>query len=205
MHKPVWLFDLDNTLHNASPHIFPHINQAMTDYIAHHLKLPHDQANQLRLHYWQRYGATLHGLIRHHQIDAAHFLAITHEGAAAKRHLIFDRALKHHLKRLPGRKLIITNGPREYAHAILKQMRIAHLFARIYCIEDMGYVAKPHPLAFRRILARERISPQRCTLVEDSLENLRTAKHLGMRTLWISRALSRPAFVDRKLRSVLAI
>jgi putative hydrolase of the HAD superfamily len=24
--SPVWLFDLDNTLHNASPHIFPHLN-----------------------------------------------------------------------------------------------------------------------------------------------------------------------------------
>ena len=30
---PVWLFDLDNTLHNASPHIFPHINRSMSLYL----------------------------------------------------------------------------------------------------------------------------------------------------------------------------
>ena len=31
-HDPdVWLFDLDNTLHDASPHIFPHINRSMTE------------------------------------------------------------------------------------------------------------------------------------------------------------------------------
>ncbi|MFA8356891.1 HAD family hydrolase, partial [Burkholderia ubonensis] len=30
---PVWLFDLDNTLHHASHAIFPEINRAMTQYI----------------------------------------------------------------------------------------------------------------------------------------------------------------------------
>ena len=29
----VWIFDLDNTLHNATPHIFPHINSSMTAYL----------------------------------------------------------------------------------------------------------------------------------------------------------------------------
>ena len=35
--SPVWLFDLDNTLHNASAHIFPHINRSMTAYLERHL------------------------------------------------------------------------------------------------------------------------------------------------------------------------
>ena len=30
----LWVFDLDNTLHNASAGVFPLINQQMTDYIA---------------------------------------------------------------------------------------------------------------------------------------------------------------------------
>jgi putative hydrolase of the HAD superfamily len=34
-----WIFDLDNTLHNATPHIFPHINRAMTAYLQQHLQL----------------------------------------------------------------------------------------------------------------------------------------------------------------------
>ena len=28
-----WIFDLDNTLHDATPHIMPHINRSMTEYV----------------------------------------------------------------------------------------------------------------------------------------------------------------------------
>jgi putative hydrolase of the HAD superfamily len=34
MPKPTWLFDLDNTLHNASHAIFPAINVNMNAFIA---------------------------------------------------------------------------------------------------------------------------------------------------------------------------
>lgn len=44
----IWVFDLDNTLHNASPHIFPHINRAMTTYMQTHLGLDEAGAGELR-------------------------------------------------------------------------------------------------------------------------------------------------------------
>ena len=75
---PVWLFDLDNTLHDASHAAFEPISAAMTRYIAEHLELADDAAAALRQRYWKRYGATLLGLVRHHAIDAAHFLDHTH-------------------------------------------------------------------------------------------------------------------------------
>ncbi len=68
-----WIFDLDNTLHNATPHIFPHINRSMTAYLQEHLQLDEAEANDLRMHYWQRYGATLSGLIRHHGTESGSF------------------------------------------------------------------------------------------------------------------------------------
>ena len=46
MRQPLWLFDLDNTLHDASSAIFPSINQAMTSYVARHLNLDHHAARQ---------------------------------------------------------------------------------------------------------------------------------------------------------------
>ena len=52
-----WIFDLDNTLHNAAPHIFPQINQAMTGYLQTHLALDEAAAVELRRHYAKRYGA----------------------------------------------------------------------------------------------------------------------------------------------------
>ncbi len=36
---PTWIFDLDNTLHDADPHIFPHLNRSMTAYLETHLGL----------------------------------------------------------------------------------------------------------------------------------------------------------------------
>ena len=75
---PVWLLDLDNTLHDAGQHVFPRINTAMTDYVARRLNLPPADASDLRIDYWRRYGATLLGMIRHHAIDPHEFLRETH-------------------------------------------------------------------------------------------------------------------------------
>ena len=74
MWRRAWIFDLDNTLHNAAPHIFPHINRAMNAYLQAHLGLDEAAAGELRRHYWHRYGATLLGLMRHHATDPKHFL-----------------------------------------------------------------------------------------------------------------------------------
>ena len=100
----VWLFDLDNTLHNASPHIFPHINRSMTRYLEQHLGLTRDEANALRMQYWQRYGATLLGLMRHHGTDPDHFLVETHRFDRLHEMMVFERALRGMLRRLPGRR-----------------------------------------------------------------------------------------------------
>ncbi len=59
MQPLTWIFDLDNTLHDASPHIFPHIHRSMTAYLREHLLLEEAEAHALRVRYWHRYGATL--------------------------------------------------------------------------------------------------------------------------------------------------
>ena len=200
---PVWLFDLDNTLHNASPHIFPHINRSMTAYLMQHLELDEHAANRLRVDYWKRYGATLTGLMRHHGTDPRHFLHDTHQFPELQRMVVFDNALRHLLLRLPGKKIVFSNGPRHYAEAVLQIMGIRHFFADVYAVEQMRYHPKPKLRGFRHLLKDHRLDPARCILVEDSAENLRTAKRLGMTTVWISRSLRKPHFVDHRLPTVL--
>ena len=39
-------------------------------------------------------------------------------------------------------------------------------------------------------------------MVEDSLENLRTAKRLGMKTVWLSESNCAPAWVDANVRQL---
>jgi putative hydrolase of the HAD superfamily len=48
---------------------------------------------------------------------------------------------------------------------------------------------KPSKLMLRRLLRKHGLSPQRCILVEDTLANLRSAKQLGLRTVWVTQYL----------------
>jgi putative hydrolase of the HAD superfamily len=189
----VWLFDLDNTLHDASHAAFGEIHVAMTDYMVQHLELPRDEAWVLRQHYWQRYGATLLGLVRHHGVKTAHFLKETHRlpGLEARlRTSTHDRAA---LKKLRGRKYILTNAPRDYALRVLNTLRLADCFDGVICIEDMVMFGHPRPKPdarmFRHLAARLKVRPSRCVLVEDTLEHQKGARSVGMQTAWMQRYL----------------
>lgn len=197
-----WLFDLDNTLHNASQHIFPHINRSMREYIERHLGVDKDEAARLRQTYWDRYGATLTGLVRHHGVDPRHFLHETHQFEDLHRMVVFERGLKAMLQRLPGRKIIFSNAPRHYTEAVLRLAGIRHEFAAVYSIEQLRFRPKPAVSGFLRILRRERLDAKHCVMVEDSLANLVTAKRLGIRTVWVSAGLRRSTHVDVRLRRV---
>lgn len=202
---PVWLFDLDNTLHNASPHIFPHINRSMTRYLEQHLGLAREEANALRMQYWRRYGATLIGLMRHHGTDPDHFLLETHRFDRLHEMMVFERALRGMLRRLPGRKIVFSNAPRHYAQAVLAVMGIARLFEDVVGIEDLDYQPKPGIRAYRSLLHAQGLRPEQCIMLEDSAANLRTAKRLGMRTVLVGGGLRTPAYVDLRIPNILAL
>jgi putative hydrolase of the HAD superfamily len=191
MHSRVWLFDLDNTLHNASVAAFPGIDAGMTAYIERELALARDEAGALRARYLKRYGATLLGLVRHHGVRAAHFLRDTHvlpdlESLAHGHPQDFAA-----LDRLPGRKVVLTNAPRAYAERVLRVLGAAHHFDDLISIEDMTMFGdlrpKPDARMLRWVAARLRVHPSRCVLVEDTLQHQKAAHRVGMRTVWMQR------------------
>jgi putative hydrolase of the HAD superfamily len=201
----VWVFDLDNTLHNARPHIFPHINRAMTAYLQAHLGLDEPGAGELRLHYWRHYGATLIGLMRNHTTDPRHFLRATHDFPALDKMIVREPGLRATLTRLPGRKLVFSNAPVHYAHAVLDALGIADLFDDVLSIEHTGYRPKPDSYGFLKLFRRNRVRAGACIMVEDTLENLKTAKRLGMSTIWVARAARVPAYVDFSVRNLMQL
>lgn len=203
--KPVWVFDLDNTLHNASAHVFPHINRGMTAYLQQQLDLDEQAASELRVYYWQRYGATLSGMMKHHGTDPRHFLWHTHQFPELSRMVLREPRLRHVLKKLPGRKLLYSNAPQQYARAVLRLLRVDDLFDGVFAIEQGRYRPKPEMQGFMRFLRRHRLHPARCVMVEDSAENLQTAKRLGMKTVLVGEAARKPACVDVKIRNVLEL
>ena len=219
---PVWLFDLDNTLHHASHAIFPAIKVLMTRYIIDALRVEHAEADRLRLRYERRYGATLLGLTRHHPIDAHDFLAAAHTFPDLPAMLRAERGLARLVAALPGRKLVLTNGPEQYARAVLTELGIERLFERVIAIEQMRrrdrWLAKPDIGMLRRVLRDAHVPLADAILVEDTRSHLKRYKRLGIRTVWIVGHLSaapradgsaarlpgtgRPHYVDCRIRSL---
>jgi len=201
----IWIFDLDDTLHNASAHIFPVMNHAMTQYIMDELSLSEPDAHALRQHYWRIYGATLKGLMRHHGTNPHHFLLETHRLTTLPDMVIQTKRLKHMLNSITGRKLVFTNAPRSYAIRVLELLGIADVFEIVFSVESTQFHAKPSARGFQRLLKTINAKASDCVMLEDSLPALMTAKRLGMKTIWISKKLHKPNFVDYRLPSVLAL
>ncbi len=205
MGAPLWIFDLDNTLHDAGAHIFPHINKSMTAYLQAHLALSESDANVLRQHYWHKYGATLTGLMRHHGTDPDHFLHHTHQFAELEKMVIRTPRLRHVLRILPGKKVVFSNAPQQYARAVLKLLKVADMFDDVIAVEHTRYRPKPDFAGFRHVMQRHHVRPAQCVMVEDSLENLQAAKRLGMHTVWVNAGRKYPASVDVKISDIVQL
>lgn len=207
---PVWFFDLDGTLHDAAHAIFAAIDTRMTDYVERHLQVGREQANQLRLAYWRRYGATLLGLVRHHAVDPHHFLRETHDFDVAAL-LRAERGMARLFARLPGRKVLLTNAPAAYAESVLAGINLHRQIGARYSIESMRVLGtfrpKPSRALLRHMLARERVPRGRAILVEDSARNLKAARGSGFRTVLVRRGAprGRAGYVGLRVRSVRAL
>ncbi|MFM2067327.1 MAG: hypothetical protein RLZZ584_2236 [Pseudomonadota bacterium] len=216
--QPVWLFDLDNTLHDASAYVFGALNVSMTDYVQQAAGVDRARADELRRHYWRRHGATLPGLVRHHGVKPAHFLRETHQLPELEATL---RAHQHDLaalRRLPGRKYVVTNAPTAYARRVLDGLGVAGLFDGLIAIEHMAMFGqlrpKPDARMLRALAVRLKVAPARCVLVEDTLVHQKAARRVGMATVWMQRWLRasahgpeagarlhrRPAYVSARIR-----
>ena len=89
----------------------------------------------------------------------------------------------------------------------------------LICIEDMRCFGqsrpKPDARMFRMVLARLKLKPEHCVLVEDTLIHQKTARGLGMATVWMQRWLRkaphgrrlqhRPGYVSCRVRSLAAL
>ena len=219
-----WLIDLDDTLHHASHAIFGAMHHKMNDYLAELLgdgsvRADQETVDSVRHQYWKKYGATLLGLIKHHGIDEADFLHRTHQLDNLADMVRFEPGLADLLRRLPGRKIVFTNAPRAYASEVLGLLGLrgqGRHFDEHISIEAMRVhgrlCPKPSRQMLQKLLAGKGLRASRCVLIEDCRANLKSARQIGMKTVWVTQYLQqqpgvlkrfgRAGFIDLKVHSI---
>jgi len=199
------LFDLDNTLYPPERELFSLIDVRINRYMQEVAGIPAAAVDGLRRRYWAEYGVTLGGLIRHHGVDPEDYLEYVHDVDVDSR-LTPDPGLRATLQGLPQRKVVFTNGSRRHAERVLAALGVIDQFEDLFDIRIAAYRPKPYPEPYHKVVANLGLPASRCVMVEDSPENLRTAKSLGMRTVLVGTATtSTPSFVDVRITAVAGI
>ena len=184
-HVTTWVFDLDNTLYPPSSDLWPKIDQRITVFLAQMFGLDGMSSRALQKYYYQKYGTTLRGLMEDHQISSAEFLEFVHD--IDRSSILPDHTLAEAITRLPGRKLILTNGSRKHALQTAKQLGIDHMFEDIFDIVAADLMPKPAAETYQRFFDRHAVDPARAAMFEDIAHNLAVPHARGMKTVLVER------------------
>ena len=190
-----WIFDLDNTLYPASINLFTQVDQRITDYIADRFGLDPVAARAKQKDYFHARGTTLAGLIDEHGTDPHDYLDYVHDIEMDV--LDHNAPLVAAIARLPGRKLVFTNGDAPYARKVLDRIGLSESFEAIHDIHATNYVPKPEPSVYAGLCAAYEIDPAQSIFFEDMARNLKPAKAIGMTTVWIDNGSEQHADQDR--------
>jgi putative hydrolase of the HAD superfamily len=178
-----WVFDLDNTLYPHHLNLWQQVDARIRDYVARFLAVTHEEAFRLQKEYYRRYGSTLRGLMIEHGMQPDAFLEYVH--AIDHSPLSPDKALGTAIERLPGRKLILTNGTRAHADAVVRRLEIHQHFEDVFDIVAAEHEPKPLPRTYERFLARHGVDPRTAAMFEDLARNLAVPHALGMTTVLV--------------------
>ena len=183
-HVTEWVFDLDNTLYPRHCDLFSQIDKQMTDYMMKLTGLEFDAARKLQKDLYRDHGTTLRGLMTTRGIDPHEFLDHAHDIDYTQ--LPSNPQLGDMLKKLPGRKLIYTNGSVSHAENTLNALGIEGVFDEIFDIVASEFIPKPLNDPFNKFLADHGVDGSRAAMFEDLPRNLKPAKDAGMVTVLVS-------------------
>jgi putative hydrolase of the HAD superfamily len=205
-HVSEWIFDLDNCLYPASTGLFELIDERMGAYIQRLLDCDPAEAKRVQKAHFHTHGTTLAGLMREHDVDPHEFLDDVH--AIPLDRIARNDRLSSGLARLPGRKIVFTNGDAPYAQRVLAALGLQDRFDELHDIHASELRPKPDDHGYRLLLDRFGIDPALAAMVEDMAQNLKPAKNLGMTTIWVDNGSERgnhghhPDFIDLTISDV---
>jgi putative hydrolase of the HAD superfamily len=188
-HVTTWVFDLDNTLYPADSGIWPRIDERITLFLVELFGIDGQSARALHKHYYMRHGTTLSGLVEEHVDQIERFLEFVHD--IDRSVLKPDPLLAREVRRLPGRKLIFTNGSRSHAIRTTRQLGLDGLFEDAFDIVAAGFTPKPAEGAYNVFFERCGVDPLAAAMFEDVARNLAVPKAKGMTTTLVTTKAGR--------------
>jgi putative hydrolase of the HAD superfamily len=191
-HVETWIFDLDNTLYPHNVNLWQQVDERIRDYIADFLKVTHEEAFRLQKDYYKRYGTSMRGMMTEHGMRSDDFLDFVHQIDHSP--LEPNPALGDAIEKLPGRKVILTNGTRRHADAVLARLGIERHFQDVFDIIAAKLEPKPSPQTYDRFLEALKIEAATAAMFEDLAQNLAVPHALGMTTVLVVPEHSREVF-----------
>jgi putative hydrolase of the HAD superfamily len=178
-----WVFDLDNTLYPHHLNLWQQVDERIRSFVADFLKVSKDEAFRVQKDYYKRYGTTMRGMMAEHGMKPDDYLEFVHQIDHSP--LEPNPALGAALWRLPGRKLILTNGTRKHADAVMRRLQIDQHFEDVFDIAAADLDPKPLPQVYKRFLTRHEVDPSKAAMFEDLARNLEVPHALGMTTVLV--------------------
>src|SRR5712672_1133429 len=178
-----WVFDLDNTLYPHHVNLWHQVDARIGEFVSAWLKISAEEARAIQKDYYRRYGTTMRGMMTEHGVRADDYLAYVHQIDHSP--LEPNPAMGTAIARLPGRKLILTNGSTEHADAVLTRLGLAAHFDAVFDIIAAELEPKPAPQTYRKFLALHGVDPARSAMFEDLARNLVVPHQLGMTTVLV--------------------
>jgi putative hydrolase of the HAD superfamily len=182
-HVDTWVFDLDNTLYPHHVNLWQQVDQRIGEFISAYLKIPAEEARAIQKDYYRRYGTSMRGMMTEHGVHADDYLAYVHRIDHSP--LEPNPAMGAAIARLPGRKLILTNGSTDHAEAVLNRLGLAAHFEAVFDIIAADLEPKPAAQTYHKFLRDHDVDPAKAAMFEDLARNLVVPHQLGMTTVLV--------------------
>lgn len=196
------LWDLDNTLYRVDHALELAINHAVARAaISLGADISHEDAQQLAYESWLEHRHSAHVFMTRYNLSFHDMHMTTDkflEGSVVEKCLM-TRDLFHHTTQDHA---LITHSARPWALRTLEHLELKPWFPdhQVFGYEDYEFMSKAKSRkSFEIALASINKNPEDVMMVEDTLENLRVPREMGMKTVFLhhgKKPSTLPGFVD---------
>ena len=182
-HVDTWVFDLDNTLYPHHVNLWQQVDKRIGEFVCRWLHVSPEEARRIQKDYYRRFGTTMRGMMSLHGVRADDYLAYVHQIDHSP--LQPNPAMGAAIAKLPGRKLILTNGSVDHVDKVLERLGLSDHFDAVFDIIAAELEPKPAHKTYQRFLKLHDVDPAKAAMFEDLARNLAIPHQLGMTTVLV--------------------